>query len=155
MSALNPMSSLREEQQLITELVDVLKQEQAHLVVADVAGLTTVTPAKTALVQRMTVLASQRHRALGAAGFIAGEAGMEPWITRSGGSDARALWLQLLEQTRAAKELNRVNGLLINRHMGYTQSALDALRPKVKANSVYGPSGMTNNSTRSRGFLVG
>src|SRR5476651_1542214 len=107
MSALSPMSSLREEQQLITELVDVLKQEQAHLVVADVAGLTAVTPAKTALVQRMTVLAGQRHRALGAAGFIAGEAGMESWITRSGGSDARALWLQLLEQTRAAKELNR------------------------------------------------
>lgn len=155
MSALNPMSSLHEEQQLITQLVDVLKQEQAHLVVADVAGLTAVTPAKTALVQRMTVLATQRHRALGAAGFIAGEAGMEPWITRSGGSDARALWLQLLEQTRAAKELNRVNGLLINRHMGYTQSALDALRPKVKANSVYGPSGMTNNSSRSRGFLAG
>lgn len=155
MSALNPMSSLHEEQQLITELVAVLKQEQAHLVVADVAGLTAVTPAKTSLVQRMTVLATQRHRALGAAGFIAGEAGMEPWITRSGGSDARALWLQLLEQTRAAKELNRVNGLLINRHMGYTQSALDALRPKVKANSVYGPSGMTNNSTRSRGFLAG
>ena len=155
MSALNPMSSLREEQQLITQLVDVLKQEQAHLVVADVTGLTAVTPTKTTLVQRMTVLANQRHRALGAAGFIAGEAGMEPWITRSGGSDARALWLQLLEQTRAAKELNRVNGLLINRHMGYTQSALDALRPKVKANSVYGPSGMTNNSTRSRGFLAG
>ena len=155
MSALNPMSSLREEQQLITELVDVLKQEQAHLVAANVAGLTDVTPAKTTLVQRMTVLASQRHRALGAAGFIAGEAGMEAWLTRSGGDEARALWLGLLDKTRAAKELNRVNGLLINRHMGYTQGALDALRPKVKANSVYGPSGMTDNSSRSRGFLAG
>src|SRR5471030_2184142 len=148
MSALNPMSSLREEQQLITELVDVLKQEQAHLVAANVAGLSAVTPAKTTLVQRMTVLASQRHRALGAAG-------MEPWHARSGGDEARALWLGLLDKTRAAKELNRVNGLLINRHMGYTQGALDALRPKVKANSVYGPSGMTDNSSRSRGFLAG
>src|ERR1700739_3979683 len=112
MSALNPMSSLREEQQLITELVDVLKQEQAHLVVANVAVLTSVTPPKTPLGQAMTVLASQRHRALGAAGFIAGEAGMEPWITRSGGNDARALWLELLGKNRAAKGIHLVNGPL-------------------------------------------
>lgn len=151
----HPMSTLREEQQLITSLIDVLKQEQSHLIVADIPALTAVTPAKTALVQRMTLLAAQRHRALGAAGFAAGEAGMEPWLTRTGDTEARAQWQDLLAQTRAAKELNRVNGMLINRHMGHTQGALDALRPKAKANSFYGPSGLTTSSTPSRGFLAG
>lgn len=154
MSAVTPISSLREEQQLITSLLDVLRQEQAHLIVADIAALSAITPAKTALVQRMTLLAGQRHRALGAAGLSAGEAGMEPWLARGGDTQARALWQELLAQTRAAKELNRINGMLINRHMGHTQGALDALRPKAKANSFYGPSGLTTNSTPSRGFLA-
>ena len=73
----SPITTLRDEQQLITSLVDLMKQEQQFLVSADSDGLNTITPQKSALVQQAAALAGQRHQALGAAGFPAQEAGME------------------------------------------------------------------------------
>jgi flagella synthesis protein FlgN len=154
MQSVTPLSSLREEQRVITSLLEVLKQEQHFLVVADIEGLTALTPKKSALVNDMAVLASQRHSALGEAGYPAEEAGMEAWLAASGDADAVPLWQHLLEQTREAKELNRLNGTLINSHLGHTQGALQALRPPTQTN-FYGPSGQTTTSNPRRGFLAG
>jgi flagellar biosynthesis protein FlgN len=156
MPAVNPMTILREEQRLMTSLLEVLKQEQQHLVAAHIDGLTALTPEKSALVGQMATLAQQRHGALGAAGFAPQEAGMADWVAACGDSAAAPLWQTLLEQTREAKELNRINGMLINKHMGHTQGALQALRPLAAASSsFYGPSGHATTSTTSRGFFAG
>ncbi|SFV03079.1 flagella synthesis protein FlgN [Pseudoduganella namucuonensis] len=154
MQTVSPMSSLREEQRVITALIAVLKQEQQFLLAADIDGLTALTPQKSTLVNDMAVLASQRHSALGAAGFKAEEAGMEAWLAASGDPDALAFWQQVLTQTHEAKELNRLNGMLINKHLSHTQGALQALRPQVQSN-VYGPSGQTTSTTLRRGFVAG
>lgn len=154
MQTVSPMSSLREEQRVITALIAVLKQEQQFLLAADIDGLTALTPQKSTLVNDMAVLASQRHSALGAAGFKAEEAGMEAWLAASGDPDALAFWQQVLAQTHEAKELNRLNGMLINKHLSHTQGALQALRPQVQSN-VYGPSGQTTSTTLRRGFVAG
>ncbi|NRR30080.1 flagellar protein FlgN [Oxalobacteraceae bacterium] len=156
MQSVSPMNSLRGEQTLMTSLLEVLKQEQAHLIAADIEGLTALTVEKTVLVNQMAVLASQRHSALGAAGYPAQESGMDAWLAASGDSDAPALWHEVLALTQEAKELNRINGMLINRHMSHTQGALNALRPQTQnANHFYGPSGIATTSTPSRGFIVG
>jgi flagella synthesis protein FlgN len=61
-----------------------------------------------------------------------------------------------LQQTREAKELNRINGMLINKQMNHTQGALQALRPaSATTNNFYGPGGMSTTLPRSRGFLAG
>jgi len=151
----SPMNSLRAEQQLITDLLEILKQEQAHLVAADIDQLTALTPHKSALVSQMATLATQRHRALAALGFAPQEAGMEAWLAAQGDAAASAQWQQVLEQTREAKELNRLNGMLINKHLSQTQGALQALRPQSAAAAVYGPSGHTSSAARSRGFIAG
>ena len=153
----SPITTLRDEQQLITSLVDLMKQEQQFLVSADSEGLDTITPQKSALVQQAAILAGQRHRALGSAGFPAEEAGMEPFLASSSDDSARALWLALLERTREAKELNRVNGMLINKQMTNTQVALNAMRtPAGSADTgVYGPGGQTGSGGPSRRFVVG
>lgn len=156
MQTVDPMQLLREEQRLMTTLLDVLKQEQQHLVAADIDGLTALTPEKSALVGQMASLARQRHDALGAAGFAPQEAGMTQWIAACGDGAAAQMWQTLLEQTREAKELNRINGMLINKHMSHTQGALQALRPRAAASSsFYGPSGHATTSTTSRGFFAG
>jgi flagella synthesis protein FlgN len=156
MQTVDPMQLLREEQRLMTTLLDVLKQEQQHLVAADIDGLTALTPEKSALVGQMASMARQRHDALGAAGFAPQEAGMTQWIAACGDNAAAQLWQTLLEQTREAKELNRINGMLINKHMSHTQGALQALRPRAAASSsFYGPSGHATTSTTSRGFFAG
>ncbi|MDB5916833.1 MAG: hypothetical protein JWR40_1067 [Massilia sp.] len=148
---------LRDEQRLITSLVELMKQEQQFLVKADSDGLETITAQKSALVQQMSALSSQRHLALGAAGFAAGEAGMEPWLAACRDDDAAALWRDLLERTRAAKELNRVNGMLINKQMTHTQVVLNAMRTPAGGNDpgVYGPSGQAAAGGPSRRFVVG
>ncbi|KQV80236.1 flagellar biosynthesis protein FlgN [Massilia sp. Root351] len=154
MSSVSPMSSLREEQRVITALLEVLKQEQQQLVAADIDGLTELTPRKSSLVNDMAVLASQRHNALGAAGYKAEEAGMEAWLAASGDPEAAPLWAQVLDLTREAKELNRLNGTLISKHLSHTQGALQALRPQAQGN-FYGPSGQPTTANPRRGFLAG
>jgi flagellar biosynthesis protein FlgN len=155
MQTVSPMDSLREEQRVITSLLEVLKQEQQYLISADIDALTALTPAKSALVNDMAVLASQRHSALGAAGFKPEEAGMEAWLAASGDAGAQQFWQQVLDQTREAKELNRMNGALINKHLSHTQGALQALRPQSPAPNMYGPTGQTTSTAVRRGFVAG
>ncbi|QGZ39266.1 flagella synthesis protein FlgN [Pseudoduganella flava] len=80
---------------------------------------------------------------------------MEVWLAAHGTDDDKALWNTVLEQTREAKEVNRLNGMLINKQLSHTQGALQALRPPSQAGAVYGPSGRTTTTTTSRGFLAG
>jgi len=148
------LSCLREEQRIVTVLLDVLQQEQQHLVEADIDALTALTPRKAALINEMAIEASARHDALGAAGHPAQESGMDGWLAAHGDDAARALWEQVLDLTREAKELNRLNGMLINKHLSHTQGALNALRPQKQGN-FYGPSGHTTSSGPGRGFRAG
>ena len=155
MSTATPLNSLREEEHIMTTLLDVLKQEQQHLVAAEIDSLTAVTSKKSALVTQMTLLSAQRHRALGKAGYPAEEAGMDAWAAASG-AEAGSLWQALQQHAREAKELNRINGMLINKQMNHTQGALQALRPQTTAaNNFYGPGGLSTSLPRSRGFLAG
>jgi flagella synthesis protein FlgN len=151
MAPVTPLNSLREEQHIMGTLLDLLKQEQQLLVAADIDNLPAVTTRKTALVTQMTLLSAQRHRALGKAGYPAAEHGMDAWIAACGQAEAAELWQSLLADTRAAKEVNRINGVLINKQMGHNQGALQALRPQ----NFYGPGGMSTTLPRSRGFLAG
>jgi flagella synthesis protein FlgN len=153
----SPTTTLRDEQRLITSLVELMKQEQQFLISADSDGLATTTAQKSVLVQQMAAAATQRHRALGAAGFAAGEAGMEPWLAVCSELDADGVWRDLVERTRAAKELNRVNGMLINKQMTHTQVALNAMRTPAGGNDpgVYGPRGQAAAGGPSRRFVVG
>lgn len=155
MQPTSPMTSLPEEQQVMTLLLDLLKQEQSHLVAAEIDSLIEVTAQKSALVGKMAALASVRHRALGAAGFAAQETGMQAWMDASGNSTDVSLWQQVLDLTRAAKELNRINGMLINQRMAHSQGALNALRPNAQGGDVYGPSGHASSPSANRRFVIG
>jgi flagella synthesis protein FlgN len=153
----SPTTTLHDEQQLIATLIKLMKQEQGFLVSADADGLTAVTPQKSQLVQQMATLAQQRHQTLGAAGFAQDEAGMKDWLDSASDGAATALWQDLLALTREAKELNRVNGMLINKQMNHNQHIINAMR--TPANSAdagfYGPSGQPTSGATSRRFVVG
>jgi flagella synthesis protein FlgN len=132
-----------------------LKQEQLHLVSADIENLIEVTAKKTAQVGKMAALAGARHHALGVAGFAAQETGMQTWMTANGSSADASLWQQVLDLAREAKEINRINGMLINKQAVHTQSALNALRPNAQGSDVYGPNGQASNAPASRRFVIG
>ena len=153
----SPISTVSAEQQHVIQLIELMKQEQALLVAADADGLVELTPRKNTLMQELADLSSQRHAALVAAGCEGSEAGMEPWLAVGGNEDARAQWEALLELARQAKELNRVNGMLINKQLAHNQGVLNALRTPAGAQStgVYGASGQTLGSGPSKRYVIG
>jgi flagella synthesis protein FlgN len=156
MAIASPGATLRDEQQLIGSIVELMKSEQQFLISADADGLATITPKKLQLTQKAAELSRLRHRALGAAGFAAQEAGMEPWLAVGGNDELRSQWNKLLDLTREAKELNRVNGMLLNKQLAHTQGMLNALRPAgTGAAGIYGPGGQTMPSGPSTRYLVG
>jgi flagella synthesis protein FlgN len=156
MAIASPGATLRDEQQLIGSIVELMKSEQQFLVSADADGLATTTPKKLQLAQKAAELSRLRHRALGAAGFSAAESGMEPWLAVGGNDELRSQWNKLLDLTREAKELNRINGMLVNKQMAHTQGMLNALRPAGNGSAgVYGPGGQAMPAGPSKRYVVG
>lgn len=153
----SPISTVLQEQQHLGSLIELMKQEQQLLVAADADGLAETTPRKNALLQALADLSVQRHAALLAAGCECSEAGMEPWLAVGSNDEARTQWEALLALAREAKELNRVNGMLINKQLAHNQGVLNALRMPagLEAGGVYGASGQAVGSGPSKRYVIG
>ena len=153
----SPNTTLHDELQALTALVDLMKQEQQCLVAADTEGLNVVTPSKAHEIAQLGALSRQRHQHLQAAGFPAQDAAMDSWIAATRDDAAKAQWQALLEKTREAKELNRVNGMLITKQLQHNQHLINAMRTPASAAdaAVYGPSGQAATGGPSRRYVVG
>jgi flagella synthesis protein FlgN len=151
----SPAITLKEEYQLTQVMIELLKQEQAHLIKADIEGLIAITEEKSLTATKMAVLADRRYQALAAAGFAAKESGMQKWLDSGAPSqEAIANWQDLLKAVKSAKSMNNTNGLLINKHMVHNQKALDVLHGNIGGN-FYGPNGKSTTTFRPRGLVVG
>jgi flagella synthesis protein FlgN len=157
MATANAHTTLQDELKLIDCLIDLMKQEQQFLVAAKTDGLDTLTPLKLQLVEQMGALAAQRHQCLEAAGLAGSEAGMQAWVERTADPVVSASWQQTLVRMREAKELNRVNGMLINKQMMHNQVLIQAMRTPADAadTGFYGPSGQATTVSSKRRLVVG
>ena len=153
----SPTQTIAAEHQHLDALVALMKQEQQSLVALDADALSDLTTQKNALLASLSSLTQQRHAALEAAGCEGSEAGMEPWLAASGDDEARQQWERMLHVAREAKELNRVNGMLISKQLAHNQGVLNALRTPTNAPSgaIYGASGQTVGLGASKRFVVG
>jgi flagella synthesis protein FlgN len=154
-SAINPASQLTQEIQAAQQLLELLKQEQAFLIEADIDGLASLTKSKSSAVSRLTELAIARHRNVGKAGFAASESGMQQWLASAAGSSAMASWSQLLDVMQSSKELNHTNGILINTHMTRNQASLAVLQQNAQGGAFYGPNGQATVKPVGRGMVIG
>lgn len=150
-------TTLQGELKLIHCLIDLMKQEQQFLVAANTDGLNTLTPLKNDLIEQMAQLAGQRHQSLASEGFEASESSMEAWLAAIKSPQVNAEWKQLLDFMREAKELNRVNGMLINKQLTHNQTLINAMRAPAGAadTGFYGPSGQTTPVTSKRRLVIG
>lgn len=149
-----PDNGLKNEYTLTERLIEILKQEQAQLVYANIDGLMAVTKEKTLAVAQISELTNRRYRALTAAGFAPKEDGMRAWLNVSTAPDASKYWHDLLKLAHSAKALNNTNGLLISKHMSRNRAALNALQG-TQGGSLYGPNGQSTTKIRARGLVVG
>ena len=154
----NPHQTIAAEHQHLDALVALMKQEQQSLVTLDADELNSLTTQKNTLLASLSGLSRQRHAALVAAGCEGSEAGMGPWLAAANDNgEVREQWERMLDAARAAKELNRVNGMLIARQLAHNQGVLNALRTPAGAQStgVYGASGQTLGSGPSKRYVIG
>lgn len=155
-SGSSPAHGLDGEYQAADSLFQLLKQEQAALVDADVERLGKLTEEKAKAAAQMSQMAKRRHGLLAAAGFEATELGMQSWIDSPNASAAdKKAWNALLEVVKAANELNRVNGLLIGQHIARNQAALNILQGNSESGGMYGPNGQSSAKIGSRRLVVG
>jgi flagellar biosynthesis protein FlgN len=157
MATASAHTTLQDETKLIVCLIDLMKQEQQFLVAANTDGLNSLTPLKNDLIEQMAQLSGQRYQHLAAAGAEPSEAGMEAWLARSANAQFNAEWQNLLGKMREAKELNRVNGMLISKQLTQNQVLINAMRTPAGAadNTFYGPSGQATPVSGKRRLVVG
>ena len=157
MATASAHTTLQDEFKLINCLIDLMKQEQQFLMAANTDGLATLTPLKTEMVEQMAALAGQRHACLQQDGCDASEAGMHAWVLRMNNPAILASWQQVLEKMREAKELNRINGMLINKQMTHNLILIQAMRTPADAadTGFYGPSGQATPVSSKRRLVVG
>ncbi len=141
---------------LLNELVVLLSREQASLVEMDIDVVEQVIDAKSDLIQKISEATKTRHQALGKIGFDANENGMATWIRASENQQIHAAWTTFQQQLVQAKELNRVNGQMINLHFKRNQQALNTLQgkpPTDAGTAIYGPNGQTATLNHMRSML--
>lgn len=153
----SPTQTIAAEHQHLDALVALMKQEQQSLVTLDTDELSSLTTQKNALLAKLSGLSQQRYAALKATGCEGSEAGMAPWLAASNDGAGRAQWERMLHVAREAKELNRVNGMLISKQLAHNQGVLNALRTPTNAptGAIYGASGQTMGLGASKRYVVG
>lgn len=149
------MDSLNQERDAMHRLIALIRQEQTFLLAANIDGLNAITDEKAKTVAHVAALANARQHALTSAGYPQTEAGMQAWVTSQTTGSAADTWAELLTLTRSAKEINRVNGLLINSQLTRNQLALNVLHGADQRSGFYGPDGQSKTSVTARNLVIG
>ena len=148
-----PSLSLPQEKEATLALLASLKEEQDILCGnGNIEDMPELISEKASAVAKMATLADQRHKYLAMGGFDASENGMQTWLDAHGSEEAQQLWTELFELAQNARELNRLNGQLINKQMAMNQNAMSILQGKNNSN-LYGPTGQA--SVRPTGRPLG
>ncbi len=150
---------IQNEASAMTALVEVLTQEQHALTQAPslplMEQINLVTQQKNERINSITQLSQLRQNELVRLGFHQADINLSGWLQDK---TQIASWEQLIKLTKKAKELNRVNGLLITRHLVRNQSTLQVLyhnhHPET-APALYGANGQSSNQrSLMRGFAA-
>jgi len=140
---------------LVSELLSDLQSEQSALVTADLDVIERMVDKRVELLQALGAAANSRYDALAAAGFEPNEQGMSVWLQKQSSQLLDSAWVTFQQDLTQAKELNRLNGILINKHFLRNQEKLDALNGKSSAPQFYGKNGQAHRANNSRsGFSV-
>jgi flagellar biosynthesis protein FlgN len=146
--------SLEPDAKLLDELLALLSREQAHLVKADVEAIEAILDEKSILLQRLNLAARARYDALAANGYEANEAGMDAWVQRNAKQNISQSWGKFQKALGQAKEMNRLNGVLISKHFNRNQELLNHLQGNTSKDSVYGRDGQAKSQAPARSGLI-
>ena len=143
-SSVDFSQALAEEKTLLQQFVDVLKKEQSALSSGRIDELPGCTEQKAQLVADLNRLAEQRRTFLSSHQLSNDKAGVDRWCaSHPDQKDAARQWADILSFASEARELNRLNGVLIQLRMQHNIRALEALQGGKDALDLYGPDGQS------------
>jgi flagella synthesis protein FlgN len=143
------LRTIADEADALQQFVDLLKVEQTALYNGSTDDLLEYAEQKSRLALRLEALAAQRSSALAALGVASDRAGIDAWCarhTKTAGND----WSRLLSLASEARELNRLNGELIQIRLQYNTKALEALQGGKSSLDLYGPDGQSTSPAHRR-----
>lgn len=150
---------IQQEAKAMIALIGALQEEQTLLTKAPSLDLmeqiSEMTAKKNQLVTAISVAGQQRGKELSRLGYKATTSTMPEWLQDN---EQMECWRDLVAQTKKANELNRINGILINRHLVRNQNTLQVLQKNLHANqdeALYGADGQSNTQRNNgRGVVV-
>ena len=138
------LQTLAEELKIVQQFVEQLKLEQAALSAGNTDALPEFAERKSQLAVQLGQFAAKRNAALVTQGFNTDRNGIEAWCAKH--PNEKSLfdtWAGILARASEARELNRLNGELIQLRTQFNAKALEALRGGNNALDLYGPDGQS------------
>lgn len=142
------LAALSEERVLVTSFVELLQQEQRLLMENGIDQLASLTDQKSALALRLNALAEMRQRQLEKLIPGADHIAVLNWF-EANNKECVALWQEIRTLAEQARQLNHINGELIQMKLRHTQQSLTVLTRAVSQANLYGPTGQTHFSSGS------
>lgn len=138
------LRTLEAEAEAISRFVELLRLEQAALGNGDTDDLASFARDKNVVSSELALLADQRNATLTGLGLEADRTGIEAWL-EAHASETRThkAWSKVIALAGEARELNRVNGKLIQIHLQHNTQALAAIQGASRTLHLYGPDGQT------------
>lgn len=142
---------LANEADVVERFVQLLQQEQAALKDGQTDALPVLADAKAPLTVELNELAVRRNQFLVSQGLQADKAGVESLLQQHPSSPLASGWERMRAAVSAARELNELNGQLINMRLQYTQQALHTLMASQRqTEQFYGKNGQPSQFTGRR-----
>lgn len=145
---------LEHEARHLAQLIDLLKEERSDLVGASSERIDQIAAEKLHRIQALDTYATRRSALLAELGHPQSGAGMIEAIEAGEGlrDRMRTLWSQVTERATVARELNDLNGSLINVRLNAVQGRLTHLQRAAGGNSepLYGADGLSRSEAITR-----
>jgi flagella synthesis protein FlgN len=139
---------------LANQLIEVMQQEQTALIHGNIDVIEDILIEKSALLQRMNLAVLNRYESLSLNGFEGSEAGMNSWLKKEANPNLNRAWNAFKKTLIEAKEINRLNGLLINRQFNLKQQTLQQLQGHTGKGETYGRTGKADIYPTTRSALL-
>lgn len=142
------LSALSDERTSALSFVALLQQEQGLLMENSIDRLQNLAEKKSAHAVSLNELNEVCRRLMGKAGAKPDNAGIAAWL-QANSKEGLALWQEIRTLAEQARQINQINGELIQMKQRLNQQLLTALTRAVNQANVYGSDGQTNFSPGS------
>lgn len=144
-------SITKQEIDLVSRFVALLKKECEALKQAEVRPLADLAVEKAQLIEQLNAFEKMRAALLGVTDSQNVGTAMTLWLEKNlGQAGVRANWKKLMDLAREAKALNNLNSSLVSMHLNQTGELLSALTQQPQKHALYGSNGQASQLTGSR-----